>query len=60
MATAMTLLPAMLGFMGPRVLSRRERRRLAERRPQDGHTTGFWARWARFVSRRPVILAVAA
>ena len=34
MATAMTLLPAMLGFMGPRVLSRRERRRLAEERPQ--------------------------
>ena len=60
MATAMTLLPAMLGFMGPRVLSRRERRQLAERGPMDGHTTGFWARWARLVSRRPVILAVAA
>ena len=60
MATAMTLLPAMLGFMGPRVLSRRERRRLAEGGPRDGHTTGFWARWARFVSLRPVVLAVAA
>jgi RND superfamily putative drug exporter len=60
MATALTLLPALLGFMGPRVLSRRERRRLAESGPQDGHTTGFWARWARFVSRRPIILALAA
>ena len=27
--------------------------RLAESGPQDGHATGFWARWARFVSRRP-------
>jgi len=60
MATALTLLPALLGFMGQRVLSRRERRWLTESGPQDGHTTGFWARWARFVSRRPVILALAA
>ena len=34
MAAALTLLPAMLGFLGTRVLSRRERRRLAgERAP---------------------------
>ena len=60
MATALTLLPALLGFMGTRVLSRRERRRLAESGPQVGHTTGFWARWARFVSRHPVVLAFVA
>ena len=60
MATALTLLPALLGFMGPRVLSRRERRRLAESGPEEAHTSGFWARWAGFVSRRPVILALAA
>jgi RND superfamily putative drug exporter len=60
MATALTLLPALLGFMGPRVLSRRERRRLAESGPEDVHASGFWARWAGFVSRRPVILAIAA
>jgi RND superfamily putative drug exporter len=60
MATALTLLPALLGFMGARVLSRRERRRLAESGPQDGHTTGFWARWARFVSHHPVVLALVA
>ena len=59
-ATAATLLPALLGFMGMRVLSRSERRRLAESGPQDGHTTGFWARWARLVSRRRGILALAA
>ncbi len=60
MATALTLLPALLGFMGPRVLSRGERRRLAKDGPQDGHTTGFWARWAGLVSRRPAVLALAA
>ena len=60
MVTAITLLPAMLGFMGHRVLNRRERRRLAEQGPQDGHGTGFWARWAGFVSRRPGVLALSA
>jgi len=60
MATALTLLPALLGFMGTRVLSRSERRRLAESGPRDGHTTGFWARWARFVSHHPVVLALIA
>ena len=59
-ATALTLLPAMLGFMGTRVLSRRERRRLAAEGPRDDHDRGFWARWARLVSRRPAILALAA
>ena len=37
MATAITLLPALLGFMGARVLSRRERARLAKMGPQEGH-----------------------
>ena len=32
MATSLTLLPAMLGFLGPKVLSRRERKALASRR----------------------------
>jgi putative drug exporter of the RND superfamily len=58
-ATSLTLLPALLGFMGTRVLSRRERLRLAESGPQDGHETGFWARWARLVSRRPAVLSLA-
>ncbi|HEY5475021.1 MAG TPA: MMPL family transporter, partial [Candidatus Limnocylindrales bacterium] len=60
MASALTLLPALLGFTGQRLLSRRERRRLAESGPQDGYGSGFWARWAGFVSRRPIILAVSA
>ena len=60
MLAAITLLPAMLGFMGTRVLSRRERRRFAEIGPQGTSTTGFWARLGRLVSRRPAILAVCA
>jgi putative drug exporter of the RND superfamily len=60
MATAVTLLPALLGFMGPRLLSRRERARLAKEGPQEGHGGGFWPRLGDFVARRPVILAVSA
>ncbi|GAA3115476.1 hypothetical protein GCM10017687_30950 [Streptomyces echinatus] len=33
---ATTLLRALLGFLGPRVLSRRQRRRLAEQGPEHG------------------------
>ncbi|MEN3308627.1 MAG: putative drug exporter of the superfamily [Micromonosporaceae bacterium] len=54
---AITLLPALLRLMGMRVLSRRERRRLAEQGPQDVNATGFWARWAGFVQRHPKLLA---
>jgi RND superfamily putative drug exporter len=60
LAAAITLLPALFGFMGGRVLSRRERRRLADTGPWDGHESGFWARWSTFVARRPLALMVAA
>ena len=60
MAAAVTLLPAMLGFMGARVLSRRERRRFAADGPREAHTHGFWTRLGGYVSRRPAILAVSA
>ncbi len=58
MAAAITLLPALLGFMGERVLSRRERTHLAERGPGQGHHAGFWARLGGFVSRRPGVIAI--
>jgi RND superfamily putative drug exporter len=54
---AVTLLPAMLGVFGMRVLSRRQRRRLAAATPAR---TGVWARWAETVERRPAVLAAAA
>jgi RND superfamily putative drug exporter len=60
MLAATTLLPALLGVLGMRVLSRRERRRLAAEGAHDSHAEGFWARWAAFVQRRPLALAVAA
>ncbi|WFB08996.1 MMPL family transporter [Streptomyces sp. LX-29] len=58
---AITLLPAMFGFLGPKVLSRRERRALAERGPlQEEAPGGTAVRWARFVERRPAALAAVA
>jgi RND superfamily putative drug exporter len=60
MATSLTFMPAMLGFLGPKVLSRRERRTLAENRPTSTDPTGFWFHWARFVESRRVLVAIGA
>jgi RND superfamily putative drug exporter len=59
-AAATTLLPALLGFLGMRVLSRRERRRLAADGPVPDGTSGAWTRLAAFVQRHPAPLAAAA
>ncbi|MEU1050987.1 MMPL family transporter [Streptomyces sp. NPDC005876] len=51
---ATTLLPALLGLLGMRVLSRRQRRRLAAAGPEPKETTtGLAARWSAWVQRRP-------
>ncbi|MEV6393201.1 MMPL family transporter [Streptomyces sp. NPDC051907] len=55
-AASVTLLPALLSFIGMKALSRRERRRLAEHGPQPELPTGFAARWSAFVERRPKLL----
>ena len=62
MIAALTLLPAFLGFIGPRVLSRRQKRDLAANGPRvvGSGTKGFWPKWAAFVDRRPVVPAVVA
>ncbi|MGW0845997.1 MMPL family transporter [Streptomyces sp. NPDC002787] len=52
-AASVTLLPALLSFIGMRALSRRERRRLAEHGPEPELATGFAARWSAFVERHP-------
>jgi RND superfamily putative drug exporter len=57
---AVTLLPALLGILKLRVLSRRERRRLATAGGYEVDTAGFWARWAGFVERHPRPLAAVA
>lgn len=60
MVASLTLLPALLGFIGAKVLSRRQRRRLSEDGPHDETVTGLWYRWARSIERRPILPAVAA
>ncbi len=60
MATSLTFLPAMLGFLGPRALSRRERAALAADGPANVDGTGVWLRWARAVEARRVLVALAA
>ncbi|MDF6045009.1 MMPL family transporter [Streptomyces sp. JH14] len=59
-AASVTLLPALLSFIGMRALSRRERRQLAEHGPQPELPTGFAARWSAFVERHPKLLGGAA
>ncbi|WP_432142027.1 MMPL family transporter [Streptomyces sp. bgisy084] len=59
-AAAVTLLPALLGLIGMRALSRRERRRLAEHGPRRERTTGIAARWSGFVERHPKLLGTIA
>ncbi|MGW5635028.1 MMPL family transporter [Streptomyces sp. NPDC003832] len=59
-AASVTLLPALLSFIGMRALSRRERRRLAEHGPQPELPTGLAARWSAFVERHPKLLGALA
>ncbi|MFF9345797.1 MMPL family transporter [Streptomyces sp. NPDC014734] len=59
-AASVTLLPALLSFIGMRALSRRERARLAELGPQPELPTGFAARWSVFVERHPKLLGALA
>ncbi|GAA2197068.1 MMPL family transporter [Streptomyces bangladeshensis] len=59
-AASVTLLPALLSYLGPRALSRRERRRLAENGPRPELPTGLAARWSALVERRPKLLGALA
>ncbi|MEU9735538.1 MMPL family transporter [Streptomyces sp. NPDC048002] len=59
-AASVTLLPALLSFIGMGALSRRERRRLAEHGPQPELPTGLAARWSAFVERHPKLLGALA
>ena len=57
---AVSLLPALLGVFGMRVLSRRQRRRFSSTQAHAPGPLGLWARWSETVERRPAILAAAA
>ncbi|MFJ6900978.1 MMPL family transporter [Streptomyces hokutonensis] len=54
---ATTLLPALLGFLGPRVLSRKQRRKL-ENGPEPERTDNLAVRWSAAVQKRPRRIAV--
>ena len=62
MIAALTFLPALLGFVGPRILSRRQRKVLTASGPtgEVNSAPGFWNRWSDFVSKRPALPAVLA
>lgn len=62
-AAATTLLPALLGKVGSRVLAKRDRKALAMGLTVPGSREsqhGVWARWSRVVERRPRASAAAA
>ena len=58
--SATTLVPALLGALGLRVLGRRDRTMLAAGILVPEHSTGAFRRWAGYVQRRPVVLALLA
>ncbi|MGN6475145.1 MAG: MMPL family transporter [Mycobacteriales bacterium] len=60
MLASLTLTPALLGFMGLKVLGRRRLARLTANGPDDTHVTGGWLTWARLVERRRIPLAAVA
>jgi RND superfamily putative drug exporter len=58
-AAALTLVPALCGLFGRRLLPRRERKGLLPRRPRPQRDP-FSARWATAVGRRPMVWTLAA
>ena len=62
MVAALTLLPAMLGFIGPKVMSRKQKKNLAANGPRivGADSKGFWSKWADWVQRMPWLSAGAA
>jgi putative drug exporter of the RND superfamily len=57
---ALTLLPALLGFFGTRILGRKARRTLAAGQLTTTDESPGWGRWARVVRDRPALVAGAA
>jgi putative drug exporter of the RND superfamily len=57
---SLTLLPALLGFFGTKVLRRKARRALQAEQFTTHDESPAWGRWARRLERRPALLAAAA
>jgi len=59
LVTGLTLLPAVLAVLGPKVNAGALPRALRPPTSEDGSAgSGRWARWARFVLRRPLLLGL--
>ena len=58
MLSALTFLPAMLGFLGAKALARRERAELATGALTSSEVSRFWLRWAKLVEAHKVLVAV--
>jgi RND superfamily putative drug exporter len=59
-AASLTLLPALLSFIGLKILPRKQRRAVRAGQFIDVHATGFWARWSQLVARRKIVMSVGA
>jgi putative drug exporter of the RND superfamily len=57
---ALTLLPALAGLTGERILTRRQLRALAKGETDFSEASRGWARWASLVQRRRLVFGVAA
>jgi RND superfamily putative drug exporter len=62
MIAALTLLPSLLGFIGPKVMSRKQKQNLKVNGPRivGADSKGFWPKWADIIQRRPAVPAVIA
>ena len=61
MIASLTLLPALLSFLGLKVLPRSQRKAVRAGQFTDPHAkTGFWGAWSGLVERRPQAVAVVA
>lgn len=58
--SATTLIPALLGALGIRVLGRRDRQAVLAGKVVSEYSGGAFRRWARLVQRRPIVLMVLA
>jgi RND superfamily putative drug exporter len=62
MIAALTLLPALLGFIGPKVMSKAQKQNLLRNGPRivGADNKGFWPRWADLTQKRPIVSALGA
>lgn len=58
MLTALTFLPAMFGFLGPKVLARRERAARDRNIVISSEVSPFWLRWAKAIEAHKLLVAV--